>query len=205
MSENMRYHLSWFVHALRYRASRFFWRAFHGRRYKELGRNCIVVKPIAVTPQYIRLKDRVTIHAHGRIQGISSYQGVRYSPEIVFDEGSSAQQNLHLTCAEMVHIGKDTALAANVTVTDIDHPYEDVDVPIERQQLRVKPVHIGDGCKVYNNVVILPGTTIGNHCVIGANSVVSGHFDGFSVIVGSPARVVKKYDASRKMWVKVSR
>lgn len=43
------------------------------------------------------------------------------------------------------------------------------------------------------NSVILPGAILEKHCVVGANSVVSGVFDDYSVIVGTPAKVVKKY------------
>jgi len=127
---------------------------------------------------------------------------VSFDPEIIFDAGSSAQQNLHLTCAERIYIGKGTALAANVTITDINHPYENIDLPIERQRLEVSPVHIGRHCKVYNNAVILPGTTIGDHCVVGANSVVTGSFDSFTVIAGVPAKVVRKYDTDSGKWLR---
>ena len=53
------------------------------------------------------------------------------------------------------------------------------------------------------NSVILPGTILGKHCVVGANSVVSGVFDDYSVIVGSPARVVKKYNKETREWIHI--
>ncbi len=55
--------------------------------------------------------------------------------------------------------------------------------------------------KIGNNVTILAGTTIGKNSVIGANSVVKGHYDDYCVIAGNPARVVKRYDG--REWVKV--
>jgi acetyltransferase-like isoleucine patch superfamily enzyme len=186
------------------RVRKFAWRALNRPRFLELGPGAFVVDPILITPECIRLKDRVFIFAHGRIQGVTRYQDVPFSPEIVFDEGSSAQQNLHLTCANRVYIGKETALAANVTITDIDHPYRDVNVPIEWQPLKVCPVHIGDGCKIYNNAVILPGTRIGDHCVVGANSVVWGSFESFTVISGNPARAIRQYDPASGTWVRAN-
>jgi len=42
-------------------------------------------------------------------------------------------------------------------------------------------------------VVVLPGSQIGKHVVVGANSVVTGHLPDFCVAVGSPARVIKQY------------
>ena len=44
------------------------------------------------------------------------------------------------------------------------------------------------------NSVILPGSHIGNPCVVGANSTVTGIFPDNCVIAGSPARIIRKYD-----------
>ena len=52
------------------------------------------------------------------------------------------------------------------------------------------------------NSTILPGTKLGKHCVVGANSVVSGEFPDYCVIVGAPARIVKHYDFEIHKWVK---
>ena len=143
---------------------------------------------------------RATIFSNARIEGVKSYMGIAYTPLIILHNGVSIQQNSHITCAERIEIGSNTAIAANVTITDIDHPYEDVNTPIEDQPLIVSPVKIGKDCKIYNNAVILQGTTIGNHCVVGANSVVKGIFPDYSIIVGTPARIVKRYNAGTKSW-----
>ena len=50
--------------------------------------------------------------------------------------------------------------------------------------------------------MILPGTVIGNHVSVGANSVVSGIIPDYSVVVGAPAIVVKRYDEMSKSWRK---
>jgi acetyltransferase-like isoleucine patch superfamily enzyme len=41
--------------------------------------------------------------------------------------------------------------------------------------------------------VVLPGASIGDHVVIGANSVVTGDIPSYSVAVGSPAKVIRRY------------
>jgi acetyltransferase-like isoleucine patch superfamily enzyme len=181
------------------------WRLLNKWRYKELGSRSMVLRPIRITPKCIVLKSRVSVGCHGRIQGIQEYAGQFFDPEIVFDEGASAQQNIHLTCAKRIYIGKNTAIAANVTITDINHPYEDINLPVELQQLEVSPVEIGDDCKIYNNAVILPGTVLGKHCVVGANSVVSGKYDPFTIIAGIPARAIKRYDFRSATWVRPSK
>jgi acetyltransferase-like isoleucine patch superfamily enzyme len=153
----------------------------------------------------MNINDNVYIHFNARIEGITNYEGIIYNPRITFDDNSTIQQNIHLTCAKQVYIGKNTAIAANVTITDIHHPYEDISIPIEKQQLFVSPVFIGNSCKIYNNVVILPGTNIGNHCTIGANSVISGNIPDYSVVVGVPGKVIKRYNFDIKEWVKTDK
>lgn len=161
-----------------------------------------IFSPLQLTPKFISLGERVVISYNARIQGVGLYKGVKYNPLIRLGDGVSIQQNIHLTCAKSVVIGKNTAIAANVTITDIHHPYDDISIPIEHQRLVVKEVSIGDDCKIYNNVVVLPGVHIGKHVTIGANSVVTRDIPDYSVAVGNPAKVIKHYDYNRKAWVK---
>nr|WP_315162594.1 acyltransferase [uncultured Flavobacterium sp.] len=176
------------------------WYAINRNRYKKLGIKSFVVKPLIITPFCIEINDYVFIQSNSRIEGISFYEGIKFSPHIIIDNYCSIQQNLHLTCAESIYIGKNTAIAANVTITDIHHPYEDISLPIEKQQIIVNPVFIGEDCKIYNNVVILPGTEVGKHCTIGANSIVSGIIPDFCVVVGAPAKIVKRYCFDSAEW-----
>ena len=47
------------------------------------------------------------------------------------------------------------------------------------------------------------GVTIGERCQIGAGSVVTKDIPSYSVAVGNPARVIKRYDAARAKWIRV--
>ena len=89
-------------------------------------------------------------------------------------------------------IGDDVWTGHHVYVTDQNHGYEDLDLPISRQVMPERPVSIGDGSWLGHGTVVLPGSRIGRHVVIGANSVVTGEIPDFTVAVGSPARVVKQ-------------
>jgi acetyltransferase-like isoleucine patch superfamily enzyme len=179
-----------------------FWLVINKRNYKKLGRNSFIKNPLIVTPKFISISDNVFVQPNARIEGITSYEGISFYPQIAIGENCTIQQNLHLTCAQSVSVGKNTAIAANVTITDINHPYENIDLPIEKQALQVTPVSIGEDCKIYNNVVILPGTKIGKHCVIGANSVVFGDFAEYCLVVGAPAKIIKRYCFDSASWKK---
>ena len=71
-----------------------------------------------------------------------------------------------------------------------------------KSRIKVNPVRIKSGSKVYNNVVILPGVTIRRNVTIGANSVVTKSIPDYSVAVGSPARIVKYYNKQTEKWEK---
>lgn len=138
------------------------------------------------------------------ILGIKKYNEINFSPSIIFEDNVSIMRNLYLTCANNIVIGKNTAIASNVTITDIHHPYTDPLIPIEQQNLEIGKVHIGEDCKIYNNVVILPNTTIGKHVTIGANSVVNRNIPDYSIAVGIPAKIIKRYDFHTKSWRKTN-
>jgi len=101
-----------------------------------------------------------------------------------------------------IEIGDDVWLGRNVHITDMNHDYTDIHLPIGRQHQPEDPVVIGADSWLGHGVIVLPGSRVGRHVVIGANSVVIGEIPDFSVAVGAPARVVRRYDDGRG-WVPV--
>jgi len=165
-----------------------------------MGNYVMIFKPIKISPESLFLGSNVTILHHARIEGITEYGEQVFNPRISIEDGVTIQQNLHLTCANEIQIGSNTAIAANVTITDINHRYDDITVPPEKQPLNVSKVKIGENCKIYNNSVILPGTKLGRHTIVGANAVVSGHFPDYCVIAGIPAKILKLYNKETCTW-----
>lgn len=175
---------------------------WYARFMVHCGKGSVIMPAFYLSPSHMELYNRVVIFDRARIEAVTKYVGILYNPRIILHDNVQIQQNLHLTCASKIEIGKNTAIGANVTITDIHHQYEDINLPIEQQAISIKDVFIGEDCKIYNNSVILPGTVIGKHCTVGANSVVNGTFPEFSVIVGSPARIVKRYSFEKQNWLK---
>ena len=99
-------------------------------------------------------------------------------------------------------IGNDVWTGHHVYITDQNHDYHDVTTPISRQSMPERSVTIGDGSWLGHGAVVLPGSRIGKHVVVGANSVVSGELPDYCVAVGSPARVIKQWTAERG-WFRV--
>lgn len=171
-------------------------------RLKKLGKKTYIGRELYFTPQFVEIGNHVHIFHNFRIEGISRYENIKYDPLIQIEDYVTIQQNVHITCASNIKIEKNVAIAANVTITDIDHPYKDISIPIEKQNLNVSPVLIKEDSKIYNNSVILKGTIIGKHSVVGANSVVSGVFRDYCIIVGAPAKVIKRYCFEKQQWLK---
>ncbi len=144
-------------------------------QFISIGRNTLIVKDVAlsavmvpgqkcVTDVVVSIGDRCLI---GRSSGIVG----------------------HLSIA----IGNDVWTGHHVYITDQNHDYRDVTVPISQQSQPERAVVIGDNSWIGHGAVILPGAEIGRHVVIGANSVVTGKIPDYSVAVGSPARVIRQY------------
>lgn len=103
-----------------------------------------------------------------------------------------------------VTIGNNVILAQNIVMSGLNHNYTDVETPIYLQGETVATITIEDDCWIGANVVITAGVTIGKHSVIGGGAVVTKNIPPFSVALGNPAKVVKKYNFETKDWEKVS-
>jgi acetyltransferase-like isoleucine patch superfamily enzyme len=72
---------------------------------------------------------------------------------------------------------------------------------MEQSLISKGPVVIGRSCFLGFRVAVMPGVTLGEHCVVGANSTVTRSFPAYSMIGGSPARILKRYSQTLGRWV----
>jgi acetyltransferase-like isoleucine patch superfamily enzyme/ADP-ribose pyrophosphatase YjhB (NUDIX family) len=93
-----------------------------------------------------------------------------------------------------VEIGDACLFADDVYLCDFDHVTDRLDVAIKDQGIVKSPVRIGDDVWLGTKVVVTRGTRVGHGCAVGAASVLRGDFPPLSVVVGSPARVVRSRD-----------
>ena len=122
---------------------------------------------------------------------------------IIFEENVGIAQNFHITASKgKVIIGKNTTIAANSFVTNIDHEYKNIGISILEQATITRETIIGENCFIGFGVAIQAGTILGKQCIVGANSVVRGVFPDYCVIVGSPAKIIKKFNFDSKKWEK---
>ncbi|WP_134113736.1 acyltransferase [Hypnocyclicus thermotrophus] len=110
----------------------------------------------------------------------------------------------HIGCSNGIRIGNNVLVAAFVHINDGNHKYVDIDIPIINQGSYSKgKIKIGNNVWIGHSAHILGGVEIGDNVVIGAGAVVTRNIPPFSVAVGNPARVIKKYDKGIKKWIRV--
>jgi len=102
-----------------------------------------------------------------------------------------------------VTIGKGSGCSQHCFIAGESHQYQDVGVNCLSQGFDVKPVTIGEDVWIGSNCVVVPGVSIGKKSVIGAGSVVTKDVPPFSVAVGNPARVIKRYNSETGQWQRV--
>jgi len=128
-----------------------------------------------------------------------------FEPRIVIGNRVTSTASITLAAHEGIVIEDDVMFAANVHLTDGFHGFENADEPYKYQPIsRIAQIVIKRGCWIGQNAVILPGVTIGELSIIGANSVVTKDIPARCIAVGSPARVIRKWDADTRTWVDVS-
>jgi acetyltransferase-like isoleucine patch superfamily enzyme len=108
-------------------------------------------------------------------------------------EGTFLNLGVMVAAVALVEIGSHCMLANGCFVTDGNHRFEDPSQPVTWQGFTSKgATRIGDNVWCGANVVVTSGVTIGERCVIGANSVVTRDIPPYSIAAGSPARVVRE-------------
>ena len=110
-------------------------------------------------------------------------------------EGTFLNLGVMVAAVELVEIGRHCMFANGSFITDGNHRFDDPDQPITWQGFTTKgPTRVGDNVWCGANVVVTSGVTIGERCVIGANSVVTTDIPAFSIAAGAPARVLRRIE-----------
>ena len=164
-----------------------------------IGKRSLILKPMQLdSVKTVSLDDDVYIAEGAWIMGGNgSHITLRIS------KGTTIGHFSHIIATHSVVIEDNVLVADKVFISDCTHSYEDISKPVVSQQINtLNPVVIGEGSWLGENVCVC-GVKIGKHCVIGANSVVTSDIPDYCVAVGSPARVVKKYDFDKAEWVRI--
>ena len=170
---------------------------FYKPLFKKCGNIGYLGKPTFITGfRNIIIGNKVRIFPGARLECYDN-------GKIIIEDDVSIGQNVHITCGkEDLIIKSGTVITGNVFITNINHLYDDINISILKQGYTANKTIIGNDCFIGFASGILPGTKIGNHCVVGAHSIVNRQVDDCSVVAGCPAKVIRKYDFNKKEWVR---
>ena len=127
---------------------------------------------------------RIDFYAHGKLRIGNNCYFVNNNTFLVGDD---------------IIIGDKVLVASDVLIASENHiPNPESDNIYG--ELAFKPVVIESGCWIAEKVCIMPGVKIGKYSVIGAASVVTKDIPAYSIAVGNPARVIKKYNLNNHLW-----
>ena len=165
-----------------------------GRRFGAFGEGSIICFPATslMNERFIEIGENTMIGPHVALSaGMAPGQECLSQPVVRIGDRCLIGRGSGIVGHFSIDIGDDVWTGHHVYITDQNHGYDNADIPISMQSMPEKPVRIGSGSWLGHGTVVLPGADIGEHVVIGANSVVTGSIPSFSVAVGAPARVVK--------------
>lgn len=127
---------------------------------------------------------------------LTGHKNIFPSPQLCIGDNCRFGAYNHITCINNISIGNNLLTGKWVTITDNSHGYTDRRTlsaqPITRTLTSKGPVTIGNNVWIGDKATILPGVSIGDGAVIGANAVVTKDVPAYCVVGGNPARIIKQ-------------
>ena len=174
------------------------------RKLKAVGDNARIGMNFSIRgAEYIALGknfsggDNLSLWTWGSYKGIEQNQ----TPDLSIGDDVTVTSNCVISCANKIAIGDGTLLGRGTLVTDKSHgknsDIAELNIPPNRRMLYSKgSVIIGKNVWTGTNVCIMPGVTIGDGVVIGANSVVTHDIPAYSIAVGAPAKIIRRVEGN---------
>lgn len=119
-----------------------------------------------------------------RARGVSIGKNCHFSPYVLID----------LVYPKLVTVGDNVTIGSNAMIFAHQNPTVNLFLKKGEYPRKVEPVVIKSGAVLFPGSIITAGVTIGENSMIGAGSVVFENIPDHCVVVGNPARVVKKID-----------
>jgi len=172
------------------------------RAFASFGTGALIVPPSRVqAPECIWIGDNTQINELTWLCVVP--QPDRPAPRLVIGARNTINRFIKIVCAGEVVIGDECGISDHTYIADTHYRFDDPELPIMAQPLaEPRPVKIGHRVFIGYRTVVRPGVTIGDNAYIGAGSVIDADVPPRTVVVGDPARAVRRYDDARKAWVK---
>jgi len=186
--------------------------ALRKRSIRQVGRGFHVCSGAQIQGgQHITIGERFFAGQMLWIEAVGEYAGVSYDPVIEIGNGVTCSQSVHIAANVRVTIDDGVMFGSRIHVTDHghgqyngehqDHPDTP---PAHRRLAQGRPVRIERNVWIGDGAIVLPGVTIGEGSIVGANSVVSRSLPPRVIAVGSPATPIKRFETETGRWIPIS-
>lgn len=171
------------------------------KRFKKFGNNSVLYKPLIIRAHSdISIGDNTTILNGVRMQVYNDLTR-RDSKLEIGNDCYIGYNNTFLAGGDII-IEDGVLMASNILISSENHSVNPEDDKYYMdQKLECESVVVGEGSWLGENCKILPGVKIGKKCVIGAGSIVTKSIPDYCIAVGSPAKIIKKYDFNQHKWI----
>lgn len=147
--------------------------------------------------KYISIGNDFSCRSGLRLDAVDFYNGIYYTPSIIIGNHVRINNYCHIGIIDKLIIEDNVVIASKVYISDHSHgsvTFDQLNIPVKDRKLFSKGiVHIEKNVWIGEHVSVLPGVTIGENSIVGANSVVTKNIPANSVAVGIPARVIKQF------------
>jgi acetyltransferase-like isoleucine patch superfamily enzyme len=172
--------------------------------YAAFGAKSVISPPATVrSPHRIEIGERVFVMPGAWLSVIESHAGQAYQPRLSIGDRVQLGRHAVIACVGSVEIEADVLTGDRVFIGDTSHDYRDPRTPVALQTMTdPRPVRVGRGAYLGIGAIVLPGVTVGENGYVGAGAVVTKDVPARSVVVGNPARIIKRWDDQREDWVR---
>jgi acetyltransferase-like isoleucine patch superfamily enzyme len=140
------------------------------------------------------------ISRRSRLLVWKQYRGQAFRPKICIGNNVYIGRGCTLSCANSINIEDDVTIGDGVYIADSNHVYSDATLGIRDQPLSLGSIHIAPRAWLGYGSFVAGNVTIGEHAVVGANSVVTKSVESYTVVAGTPAKPIKLYNHASGVW-----
>jgi acetyltransferase-like isoleucine patch superfamily enzyme len=166
-----------------------------------MGERSVVYPPALIIGHHrIHVGRDVVVHPGAFLSIVDEHAGHRSDAALRIGDGVRIGNDVVIACCGRIEIADRVLIADRVFIGDTYHEYRNADRPVMDQGLHdPRPVSIGPGAFLGISSAVLPGVSIGAGAYVGAHAVVVGDVPPHTVVVGNPARAVRRWDGAA--WV----
>ena len=170
-------------------------------RFKHIFRNHIAWSSRITGWNSIKIGSNIVI---GSGTWININQRNEHFKSMIISDNVFIGRNNFFTVGKNLRIREFCLTASNCSFIGSSHVNVNPMVPyITSGTTETDCIYLGVNCFLGYGAMVIGDVTVGHGSIIGAGCLVRGHIPPFSIVVGNPCKIIRRYCFSQSAWVKV--